>query len=249
MRQLIAGNWKMNGVRASLAEIAAIAKSLLEAPANADVLICPPFSLVSGAVAAASGQIAIGGQNCHMFASGAFTGDISAEMLADAGASAVIAGHSERRQQHGETDAIVAAKVRAAWRAGLLAILCVGETEAARDEGRAGATVAAQLDISLPPAATAANIAVAYEPVWAIGSGRTPSAEQIVDMHGLLRERLESRLGRDGAAVRVLYGGSVRPANARDILALPDVNGVLVGGASLLSSEFLPILRAVPSME
>jgi triosephosphate isomerase len=180
-------------------------------------------------------------------ASGAFTGDISAEMLADRGASAVIVGHSERRQQHGETDVMVAAKVRAAWRAGLLAILCIGETEAVREAGRARETVSAQLDISLPPEATPQNLAIAYEPIWAIGSGRTPSEEQIIHMHAVIRARLEKATGTEGAGIRILYGGSVRPANAAGILALPNVNGVLVGGASLVSGEFMQIIRSVPS--
>lgn len=247
MRPLIAGNWKMNGVVASLAQVSTVASRIADEAPPADVLICPPFTLLANAVATSAGRIAIGGQDCHALPSGAFTGDISAEMLADAGASAVIVGHSERRQQHGESDAMVAAKVRAAWRAELLPILCVGETEVEHDGGYAADVVTAQLDGSLPTGASALTIVVAYEPIWAIGSGRTPTADQIARMHALIRAWLETALGREGSDVRVLYGGSVRPANARAILALPNVNGVLVGGASLVAQDFLEIARSVPS--
>ena len=249
MRPLIAGNWKMNGLGGSIDAIGAVASSVVATPPKADVLICPPFTLIGRASEASAGRVGIGGQDCHPLPSGAFTGEISAEMLADAGASAVIVGHSERRQQHGETDAMVAAKAQAAWRARLVPIVCVGETAAQRAAGQACDIVAAQLDISLPPGATRQTIVIAYEPVWAIGSGRTPEAAEIVQMHALIRSRLEKTLGAEGVDVRVLYGGSVRPANASAILALPDVNGVLVGGASLIAREFLEIIRAVTDHE
>jgi len=245
MRPLIAGNWKMNGLSASLVEIEAVAVSVAAAPPPADVLICPPATLIARAVTVAAGRIAIGGQDCHGEASGAFTGDISAEMLRDAGASAAIVGHSERRRHHGETDAIVAAKARAAWRAGLTAIVCVGETEEERDAGRAEAVVAAQIAASVPDGAQGGTTAIAYEPVWAIGTGRTAQASDIVEMHGAIRRQLRNRFGAAAAKFRILYGGSVKPDNAREILALQDVGGALVGGASLKSADFQSIFRAV----
>jgi len=244
MRPLIAGNWKMNGVSASLAEIEAVAASAAADPPAADVLICPPASLIARAAVTAAGRIAIGGQDCHAESSGAFTGDISAEMLRDAGATAVIVGHSERRQFHGETDAAVAAKAHAAWRAGLLAIVCVGETDAEREAGRADAVVASQLAGSVPGAAKAASTALAYEPVWAIGTGKTPTLADIAAMHGHIRRLLVNRLGPEARALRILYGGSVKPANAREILGCADVDGALVGGASLKAQDFQSIFRA-----
>jgi triosephosphate isomerase len=247
MRPLIAGNWKMHGTgNAALSEILAVAKSVVEEPSSCDVVICPPFTLIARAAAAADRRIAIGGQDCHSQPSGAFTGDVSAEMLADSGASTVIVGHSERRRNHGETDVDVAMKASAAWRAGLRAIICIGESEAERDAGRAGDVVARQLDGSLPLGSHADNTAIAYEPVWAIGSGRTPTPDEIIEIHGLIRGRLAERLGAEGAELRVLYGGSVKPANAGAILSLPKVNGALVGGASLKAEEFLAIIRAIP---
>lgn len=247
MRALIAGNWKMNGTAAMLAEISALVELVADRPPRADLLICPPATLVSRAVAAVAGRIAIGGQDCHAEVSGAFTGDISAEMLKDAGASAVIVGHSERRQYHGETDAMVAAKAAAARRAGLLAIVCVGEREDERDAGRAEDVVARQLAGSLPAGAGAALTAIAYEPVWAIGTGRTPAAGDIARMHAHIRDVLKSLAGGEGAAMRILYGGSVKPSNAATILSLPEVGGALVGGASLRAAEFNSILSAVSS--
>ena len=229
MRQLIAGNWKMNGLAASLAEIAAIRDA---GPGHADILICPPATLIAQA---AKGGVPIGAQDCHSEACGAFTGDISAEMLKDAGAVAVIVGHSERRQHHGETDATVAAKARAAWRAGLTAIICIGETEAQRMNGEALDVVARQIAGSVPQGATATNTAIAYEPVWAIGTGKTPSNAEIARMHAHIRARVGD--------LRILCGGSVKPANAREILALADVDGALVGGASLKSQDFLAIAQ------
>src|SRR5579862_1712483 len=246
MRPLIAGNWKMHGTSGSLGEILSLAKCVAEEPAACDVLVCPPFTLIARAAAAANGRVAIGAQDCHREPEGAFTGDISAEMLADAGATAVIVGHSERRRYHGETDIDVAMKASAAWRAGLLAIVCIGETEDEHDAGRAAAVVERQIDGSLPLGANPATTAIAYEPVWAIGSGRTPGMAEIAGMHALIRQRLTDRLGDDGAQLQILYGGSVKTANAPAILRLANVNGALVGGASLKAEEFLSIIRAVP---
>ena len=247
MRALIAGNWKMNGVRASLGEIRALAKALDDEPPFADVLICPPATLVNEAVQAAAGsRIAIGGQDCHPESKGAFTGDISAEMLKDAGATAVIVGHSERRQYHRESSRLVAEKARAAGRASLYAIICVGETEEDRAAGRAVEVVTAQLRESVPDDFRAAQAAVAYEPVWAIGTGRTPTASEIQEMHAGVRDALRARSGKEGTLTRVLYGGSVKPENAGEILAIPHVDGALVGGASLKASDFLRIVRSAP---
>jgi len=244
MRHLIAGNWKMNGLSASLPEIEAVADAAFKSPPDVDILICPPATLVARAVGVAAARIAIGGQDCHAEPSGAFTGEISAEMLKDAGASAVIVGHSERRQYAGETNAQVAAKARAAWRAGLLAIICVGESEDDRDAGHALDLVGGQIAHSVPEGATGETTAVAYEPIWAIGTGRTPTIAEIADMHGDIRARLIDRLGEAGTAVRILYGGSVKPGNAREILAAPEVGGALVGGASLKATDFLAIVAA-----
>jgi triosephosphate isomerase len=244
MRQLIAGNWKMNGLGASLAEVESIAARVAAQPPPADVVICPPTTLIARAVTAAKGRIAIGGQDCHAEISGAFTGDISAEMMKDAGASFVIVGHSERRQYHGESDAIVAAKAKAAHRAGLTAIICIGETEAERDVGRALDVVTRQIEGSLPKESPVAATVIAYEPVWAIGTGRTPTNSEIADMHAHVRARLIARLGPHAKDVRLLYGGSVKPSNAKEILALKEVGGALVGGASLKAADFEAIFDA-----
>ncbi len=248
MRQLIAGNWKMNGLHAGLGEIRAVSRALDGEPAAADVLICPPATLIADAVRAAEGgRVAIGAQDCNAEAFGAFTGDISAEMLRDAGATYVIAGHSERRRYHQENDRIVAAKVAAAHRAGLKAIVCVGETESERDGGKAIAIVTYQLGAGIPPGFPAAELVIAYEPVWAIGTGRTPSSAQIAEMHAAVRAALSQRYAtEERAAIRILYGGSVKPGNAAEILAVQDVDGALVGGASLKASDFLAIIRACP---
>ncbi|MES2292063.1 MAG: triose-phosphate isomerase [Pseudomonadota bacterium] len=245
MRQLVAGNWKMNGLSADLAELEAL-KQGLDASTACDVLVCPPASLIARAHAAVKGAFALGGQDCRAEAGGAFTGDISAEMLKDAGASAVIVGHSERRQYHGERDADVAAKARAAWRAGLMAIICIGETEDQRDAGQAHHICGGQIKGSVPAEATAENTAIAYEPVWAIGSGKTPSDDDIVAMHAHIRACVVEHLGAAGQGVRILYGGSVKPSNAKAILMLDDVNGALVGGASLKARDFLAIIAASP---
>lgn len=246
MRQLIAGNWKMNGLRASLDQIDALARALRDKAPHTDVLVCPPATLLAPAAARAAGSFDLGGQDCHAMPSGAFTGDVSAEMLADAGATAVILGHSERRQGHGETDALVNGKARAAWRAGLLAVICVGETETERDEGRALDVVAGQLAESVPGAATGGKTAIAYEPVWAIGAGKTPGRPEIEDMHHHIRALLTQRFGDEAALIRILYGGSVKPSNAREILGIDGVDGALVGGASLKAAEFLAIIDAAP---
>ena len=244
MRQLVAGNWKMNGLSADLAELDALKQELAAAPAVCDVLVCPPASLIARVAEAVKGAFALGGQDCHAQANGAFTGDVSSEMLKDAGASAVIVGHSERRQYHGELDADVAAKARAAWRAGLIAIICIGETEDQREAGRAHHVCGGQLKASVPAEATAENTAIAYEPVWAIGTGRTPSDDDIVAMHAHIRNCAVEHLGDVGRKVRILYGGSVKPSNAKAILSLDDVNGALVGGASLKARDFLAIIAA-----
>jgi triosephosphate isomerase (TIM) len=240
-RPLIAGNWKMNGLKASqrnLAEIVAGAKTLRD---RVDVMVCPPATLAMLFVGVADGVVAIGGQNCHAEPSGAFTGDISAEMFADLGASAIIVGHSERRAMHHESDADVRRKAQAAWRAGLAAIVCVGETREERTAGRTLAVIGQQLDGSIPDAATAANLVVAYEPVWAIGTGLTPTPADVAEVHGFIRERLAARFPVDAASIRILYGGSVKASNAKELMAVANVDGALVGGASLNPKEFLAI--------
>ena len=233
----------MNGLGADLAQLEALKRGL-ESPANCDVLVCPPASLIARAAMVVKNAFALGAQDCHEKASGAFTGDISAEMLKDAGASAVIVGHSERRQYHHETDSQVAAKARAAWRAGLSAIICLGETESQHDAGHAPQVCHDQITGSVPNDATPANTAIAYEPIWAIGTGRTPSHDEIAAMHAHIRKCLVGHLGEAGKGMRILYGGSVKPANAKPILALENVNGALVGGASLKAHEFLGIISA-----
>jgi triosephosphate isomerase len=244
MRQLLAGNWKMNGLRAALAEIRALGRGLPDDP-GVDVLVCPPATLIAEAVRAAEGtRIAIGGQDCHAKAAGASTGDISAEMLRDAGATYVILGHSERRQHHAESDAIVAEKLLGAKRAGLHIVLCVGETEEVRDAGKAESFVTQQLRASLPGDVTPEDLVVAYEPVWAIGTGRTPTPHQVGAMHLALREALATRFGPPASGIRILYGGSVKPENAAELLAVDNVDGALVGGASLKAGDFLAIIRA-----
>ena len=240
-RPLVAGNWKMNGLRSSAAEFARIVEGAQKLTA-VDLMICPPATLLVLLAAAAKGtSVLIGAQDCHAEPSGAFTGDLSAEMLRDAGASAVIVGHSERRSYHKETDADVRAKALAARRAGLCAIVCVGETRAEREDGRALAVVGMQIDGSVPDGATVENLVVAYEPVWAIGSGLTPTPTDVADMHAFIRQRLGSRLGEEGQGIRILYGGSVKPSNAKELLHVANVDGALVGGASLKADEFLAI--------
>jgi len=243
-RKLAAGNWKMNGLAAAGTELDALIAATVGAAA--EVLICPPATLIAGFAAKARGSaVAIGGQDCHAAPGGAHTGDLSAEMIADAGGTHVIVGHSERRADHGEGDPQVRAKAEAAWRAGLTAIVCVGETEAERDAGRALEIVGGQLAGSIPDDATPANLVVAYEPVWAIGTGRTPSPDDIAGMHDFMRARLVARFGSAiGEAVRLLYGGSVKPGNAGELFAVSNVDGGLVGGASLKAADFAAIVAA-----
>ena len=245
IRPMVAGNWKMNGTKGSLAEVARVGGGLGAGGPRADVMICPPATLVAALAGAAAGSpLLVGGQDCHAKAAGAHTGDISAEMLKDAGATAVIVGHSERRADHGETDAMVRTKAEAAHRAGLAAIVCVGETAAERKEGKALAVVTGQLAGSLPNGATAANTVVAYEPVWAIGTGLTPTAQDVAEVHATVRQALVERYGDEGRRMRILYGGSVKPSNARELLSVANVNGALVGGASLKAEDFLGIVAA-----
>jgi triosephosphate isomerase len=237
-RPLVAGNWKMNGLKRSIAEL----EKVVAAPdlSKVDLMICPPATLLASFAESARGSsVAIGGQDCHAEAAGAFTGDIAAEMLKDAGANAVIVGHSERRTVHQETDAQVRAKSLAARRAGLIAIVCIGETRAEREAGQTLAVLGRQLDGSLPD--TADGLVVAYEPVWAIGTGLTPTAADVAEAHGFIRQRLAGRFGAAAETVRILYGGSVKPDNARELMAVSNVDGALVGGASLKASDFLAI--------
>jgi triosephosphate isomerase len=249
VRPLIAGNWKMNGTLREAAALAEGVRAGLDTVPNADLLICPPFLHLHVAAASMGWKpVALGGQDCSAKENGAHTGDISAAMLADAGCGYVILGHSERRADHGETDALVQAKARAAIAAGLIPIVCVGETEAQRDAGEAESVVAAQIAGSLPPDFAGAKGVVAYEPVWAIGTGRTPTEADIAAMHGRMRAEVASRFPGAGGTTRLLYGGSVKPSNAATILALPNVDGALVGGASLKAADFLAIGAAVPAV-
>jgi triosephosphate isomerase (TIM) len=242
MRHLIAGNWKMNGMAASLSEAAAIAEGADALAGKVDVMLCPPATLIAQMRwRTKESSLLIGGQDCHPETSGAHTGDVSAAMLKDAGADAVIVGHSERRTDHGETDALVRAKAEAAHAADLAAIICIGETEAQRDSGVTLHILTTQLDGSVPDGHPA-DIMVAYEPVWAIGTGRTPAKADIAAAHAHIRERLKQRFGDAGAAIRILYGGSMKPDNAAAILRIADVNGGLVGGASLKAADFLAIV-------
>lgn len=244
-RKLAAGNWKMHGTGADLAEVAALIAALPAQGAGPEVLICPPATLIHRMAQAAGGRIAIGGQDCHAEPAGAHTGDISAAMLAEAGASHVILGHSERRADHGETDAQIAAKARAAVAAGLVPVICLGETAAERDAGETLAVIDRQARGAIPDGLPAGRLVVAYEPVWAIGSGRTPTPDQIAEVHAHLRAHLAGRLGPGAQAVRLLYGGSVKPGNAAAIFALAEVDGALVGGASLKAAEFGAIIAAL----
>lgn len=240
LRKLVAGNWKMNGSLAALAELDPIAAAAKALP-TVDVAICPPFTLIAPAVARV--PLAIGAQDCHGQPKGAHTGCVSAAMLVEVGAKLAIVGHSERRADQHETDAEVQAKAAAAIAAGLTAIVCVGETEAERDAGRAVTVVEGQLEGSIPFDGTGATLVVAYEPVWAIGTGRTPSTGDVAEMHAAIRAKLSVLLGGEGAKVRILYGGSVKPDNAQELLSVADVDGALVGGASLTAAQFVPIIE------
>jgi triosephosphate isomerase len=246
MRSLIAGNWKMNLLKADGTALATVLAGYMNGDKGVDMAICPPAQLLGPVAACLDGSsLGLGGQDCHAKASGAHTGDISAAMLADIGCGYVIVGHSERRADHGESDAVVRAKAEAAQAAGLIAIICVGETEAERDAGQATVVVEAQIRGSVPEGAGAANTVVAYEPVWAIGTGKTATTDDIAEIHGHARGVLGQIMG-DGDAVRILYGGSVKPGNAKEILSVNDVGGALVGGASLVAEDFIAIAEAAP---
>jgi triosephosphate isomerase len=246
MRLLIAGNWKMNGLEASLQEVKALVAGLKPRD-GVKVVICPPATMVERVAKAAAGStVGVGGQDCHPKVSGAFTGDIAPEMLKDAGATWTIVGHSERRQYHAESDELIASKAQAAWRAGLGVMICIGETEAERVAGKHEAVVSYQLAHSVPADAAEHIVAIAYEPVWAIGTGRTPTNADIAAMHRHIRAELVKRFGDAGKKIEILYGGSVNPKNAKEILAQPEVGGALVGGASLKAVDFLTIINAAP---
>lgn len=244
-KPLVAGNWKMNGSKTSAGELRKLTAGLAAGTGvRCEVWVCPPAQLlIPFAALVKGGPVKLGGQDCHPKAAGAHTGDLSAEMLKDAGARAVIVGHSERRQDHGESDAQVNAKAQAAWRAGLTAIICVGESEGERDAKQTKRVVARQIKASVPAGARAVNTVIAYEPIWAIGTGRTPTADDVVAVHRSIRALLEKQFPGEGAKIRILYGGSVKPENAATLLTLPDVDGALVGGASLKAADFLAIAR------
>ena len=248
IRPLIAGNWKMNGLKASIAELDAMLAGAASVAAKADLLVCPPATLVAAFAerAKASTGLRVGAQDCHPKPSGAHTGDISAEMLADAGARAIIVGHSERRADHGETDALVRQKAEAAWRAGLPAIVCIGETRQQRDAGETLDICRGQLTISLPDGAKPDILVVAYEPVWAIGTGLTPTPQDVEQVHRFIRDSLTRRFKGEGSRIRILYGGSVKPQNAAELMRVANVNGALIGGASLKAADFLAIAAGCP---
>jgi triosephosphate isomerase len=242
-KKLVAGNWKMNGLRASLSEVRAMVDGAAIIP-GVELAVCPPATLAAAIGDTLKGSgIGLGGQDCHAEKSGAFTGDISAEMWADIGANYVIVGHSERRTLHGETDATVAAKASAVIRAGLMPIICIGESLAERDSGRTLDVISTQLAGSVPAVAGENAVVIAYEPVWAIGTGRTPTTAQVAEVHGFITQTLAKRFGEPGKAIRLLYGGSVKPDNAKELMAVPGVDGALVGGASLKAADFLKIAQ------
>jgi len=246
IRPLVAGNWKMNGHSASIGEAVAVRDALAGPLASlpADVMIAPPATLIAGfAATLGKGPLLLAGQDCHPKPCGAHTGDIAAEMLKDAGAAAVIVGHSERRADHGETSAEVKAKAEAAHRAGLIEIVCIGETQSERTASHTLTVVCQQLKDSMPPSSTAANTVIAYEPVWAIGTGLTPTSDDVRDVHAAIRGDLTTLFGAEGAKMRILYGGSVKPDNAAALMSVENVNGALVGGASLKASDFLAIVQ------
>lgn len=249
-RPLVAGNWKMNGLRENLDQIRDIADAVGDVAFEAvDTLICPPATLLYVSTALAEDSpLMIGAQDCHWQENGAHTGDVSAEMIADCMASHVIVGHSERRADHGEDDATVRQKAEAAWRADLTAIVCIGETEAERKAGRALEVLESQLAGSVPDGATAENTVIAYEPVWAIGTGLTPTVADVAEAHAFLRKQLSERFADEGATMRLLYGGSVKPGNARELMGVANVDGALVGGASLKAADFLAICAAVKDL-
>lgn len=243
-RPLVAGNWKMNGSLAMLKEPRLLAAMLKDVKLKADVMVCPPAIILRRVKSVLKGtKIKVGGQDCHWNASGAHTGDISAEMLKEAGCSAVIVGHSERRTNHGETDATVQKKAKACQRAGLTAIICIGETLEERKAGQTLDVVVRQLRGSLPEGANASGTVIAYEPVWAIGTGLTPTTAEVAEVHALIRKELNVLMGGEGERTRILYGGSVKPSNAAELMGQPNVNGALVGGASLKAADFLGIIK------
>ena len=245
IRPMVAGNWKMNGTTANLKEPRLLAGMLRDVKLKCDVMVCPPATLIRRVKAVMRGsKIKAGGQDCHAAVSGAHTGDISADMLKDAGATAVIVGHSERRTNHKETDAMVLAKAAAANKAGLNAIICVGETLDERKAGKTLEVLTSQIKGSVPAGCTAANTVIAYEPVWAIGTGLTPTTAEIAEAHAHIRAELAKAMGEEGAGTRILYGGSVKPTNAAELMAVPNVNGALVGGASLKAVDFIGIIKA-----
>lgn len=248
IRPLIAGNWKMNGLKGSLGEFEAMLGGAAGVVGKTDLLVCPPATLIASFAEKVRGAtaFAVGAQDCHPKASGAYTGDISAEMLADAGATAVIVGHSERRADHGESDVLVRQKAEAAWRAGLTAIVCIGETQHQRDAGQTLDICGGQLNVSLPDNSRADNLVVAYEPIWAIGTGLTPTAKDVEQIHEFIRNLLMKRFSAEGLRMRILYGGSVKPSNAAELMAVANVNGALVGGASLKAVDFLAIAAGCP---
>ena len=245
IRPLVAGNWKMNGTTAALREPRLLAGMLRDVKLKADIMICPPATLIRRAKSVMKGsKVKLGGQDCHAAVSGAHTGDISADMLKDAGASAVIVGHSERRTNHKETDAMVHAKAQAAYKAGLIAIICIGETLDERKGGKTLGVLTDQIKGSVPAGATAANSVIAYEPVWAIGTGLTPTTKEVEEAHAHIRAELAKVMAGEGASTRILYGGSVKPTNAVELMSVPNVNGALVGGASLKAVDFIGIIKA-----
>ncbi len=245
IRPLVAGNWKMNGTTAALREPRLLAGMLRDVKLKSDIMLCPPATLIRRVKSVMKGsKVKLGGQDCHAAVSGAHTGDISADMLKDAGASAVIVGHSERRTNHKETDAMVAAKAQAAHKVGILAIICIGETLDERKGGKTLNVLTEQIKGSVPTGATAANTVIAYEPVWAIGTGLTPTTKEVEEAHAHIRADLTKVMGEEGAKTRILYGGSVKPSNAAELMGVANVNGALVGGASLKAVDFIGILKA-----
>jgi triosephosphate isomerase (TIM) len=244
-RALVAGNWKMNGTTASLKEPRLLAAMLRDVKLKCDVLVCPPATLARRVKSVMKGsRIKVGGQDCHWNGSGAHTGDISAEMLKDAGCTAVIVGHSERRTNHGENDDIVSRKAKAVIGAGLTAIICIGETLEERKSGRTLDVITTQMKGSVPKETTSANAVIAYEPVWAIGTGLTPTVAEVAEVHAHIRKLLQASHGEEGANIRILYGGSVKPSNAAELMGVENVNGALVGGASLKAADFIGIIKA-----
>jgi triosephosphate isomerase (TIM) len=244
-RPLVVGNWKMNGLRKASSELLKITQDAVKLPRHIELVVCPPATLVANFAGLARGsRVRIGAQDCHPEPAGAYTGDIAAEMLADAGAIMVIIGHSERRSYHKETDAQVRVKTLAAWRAGMTGIVCIGETRAEREGRQTLDVVSRQLAASLPEGARGENLVIAYEPVWAIGTGLTPTAGDVAEVHHLIRNKLTERYSNAGASMRILYGGSVKPANAQELMKVESVDGALVGGASLKADEFLAIAAA-----